>query len=112
MKSTQANLRQTLKDFSDSRKTLSKSSNAFYARRLPTKSSGSLLKSSAQSGTNFVYIFFRSESDFGRLLRKLLEDSRKTLGKLLEDFLGSFQMYSWKSSGSLLKSSAQSGTKE
>ncbi|KAF3600473.1 hypothetical protein F2Q69_00036483 [Brassica cretica] len=39
----------------DSRKTLGrllgKSSNAFYARRLPTKSSESLSKSSAQSGT-------------------------------------------------------------
>ncbi|KAL0660627.1 hypothetical protein Bca4012_097464 [Brassica carinata] len=39
----------------DSRKTfgilLGKSSNVFYARRLPTKSSESLLKSSAQSGT-------------------------------------------------------------
>ncbi|KAG5393083.1 hypothetical protein IGI04_023046 [Brassica rapa subsp. trilocularis] len=30
---------------------LGKSSNVFYARRLPTKFSGSLLKSSGQSGT-------------------------------------------------------------
>ncbi|CAN6840877.1 unnamed protein product [Brassica oleracea] len=57
-----SNLRQTLIDFSeDSRKTsqntLCKSSNAFYARRLPTKSSGSLPESSAQSGTNFGFVF-------------------------------------------------------
>ncbi|KAF2596817.1 hypothetical protein F2Q68_00008877 [Brassica cretica] len=62
-----SDLRQILEDFwdnswktlgrlsKDSRKTLRrllrKSSNAFYARRLPTKSSESLPKSSAQSGT-------------------------------------------------------------
>ncbi|KAL0747454.1 hypothetical protein Bca101_029456 [Brassica carinata] len=43
------------KNLINSRKTLGrlleKSSNVFYARRLPTKSSGSLPKSSAQSGT-------------------------------------------------------------
>ncbi|CAG7901227.1 unnamed protein product [Brassica rapa] len=57
-----SDLRETLKDFSeDPRKTfqntLGKSSNAFYARRLSTKSSGSLRKFSAQSGTNFGYVF-------------------------------------------------------
>ncbi|WZZ03526.1 hypothetical protein YC2023_089447 [Brassica napus] len=76
-----SDLRETLKDFSeDSRKTfqntLGKSSNAFYARRLSTKSSGSLPKSSAQSGTNFGY------SEFGKLLRRLLEN-----------FLGTLLMY-------------------
>ena len=54
-------LNQTLEDFSeDSWKTLErllgKSSNAFYARRRPTKSSGSLPKFSAQSYTNFGYV--------------------------------------------------------
>ncbi|KAF3550315.1 hypothetical protein DY000_02004389 [Brassica cretica] len=63
-------LNQTLEDFSeDSWKTLGrllgKSSNAFYSRRRPTKSSGSLPK------------FFRYELDFGRFLRRLLEDSQK-----------------------------------
>ena len=56
-------LSQTLKNFSEDswktlRRLLGKSSNAFYAIRLPTKSSGSLLKSYAQSDTNFGYVFF------------------------------------------------------
>ncbi|CAN7090816.1 unnamed protein product, partial [Brassica rapa subsp. narinosa] len=54
-------LRRLSKDFSEdfrktSQNTLGKSSNAFYARRLPTKSSGSLPKSYVQSGTNFGYV--------------------------------------------------------
>ena len=54
--------RHTLKDFlEDSRKTsqyiLGKYFNAFYARKLSTKSLESLLKSSAQSGINFGYVF-------------------------------------------------------
>ncbi|WZZ65509.1 hypothetical protein YC2023_076879 [Brassica napus] len=66
-------LSQTLEDFSeDFWKTLGrllrKSSNAFYARRCPTKYSRSLPK---------------SESDFGKFLRRLLEDYQKTLGILL-----------------------------
>ena len=118
---------------------LGKSSNAFCARRIPTKSSGNLLKSFAQSDTNFGYVFcefyildskklyiqpnvtvlfiiehkqyfwiffcfetiwmfwmcklFRSESDFGRLLRRLSKYSRKTLKRLLEDFLGSLLLH-------------------
>ncbi|KAG5388816.1 hypothetical protein IGI04_030357, partial [Brassica rapa subsp. trilocularis] len=36
--------------------TLGKSSNTFYARKLPTKSSGSVPKSSAQSGIHFEYV--------------------------------------------------------
>ncbi|KAF3508960.1 hypothetical protein F2Q69_00003604 [Brassica cretica] len=63
-------LNQTLEDFSeDSWKTLGrllgKSSNAFYARRRPTKSSGSLPK------------FFLYELEFERFLKRLLEDSQK-----------------------------------
>ena len=41
-------LSKTLEDFS---KTFGKSSSVFYARKFPTKSSRSLPKSSAQSGT-------------------------------------------------------------
>ena len=57
-----SDLSQTLEDFSkDSWKTLGrlpkKYSNAFDARRRPTKSSGSVMKFSAQSGTNFGYVF-------------------------------------------------------
>ncbi|KAG5399665.1 hypothetical protein IGI04_014272, partial [Brassica rapa subsp. trilocularis] len=80
-----SDLRQILKDFSEdfrttSQNTLGKCSNAFYARRLPTKSSGSLPTSYA-------------ESDLSQTLEKFSEDSWKTLGRLSEDFLGSFLMY-------------------
>ena len=51
-----SDLRQILEDFWDNSwktlgRLLGKSSNVFYARRLPTKFSESLPKSSAQSGT-------------------------------------------------------------
>ncbi|WZY88603.1 hypothetical protein YC2023_045338 [Brassica napus] len=75
-----SDLRQTLKDFSDdsrktSQNTLSKSSNAFYVRRFPTKSVGSLLPKVVQ------------------ILDKFWKTSHKTLGRLSEDFLGSLLMY-------------------
>ncbi|KAF2598831.1 hypothetical protein F2Q68_00011397 [Brassica cretica] len=62
-------------DFSgDSWKTLErllgKSSNALNARRRPTKSPGSLPKFKNAN-------FFRYELNFGRFLRRLLEDSQK-----------------------------------
>ncbi|KAF3547085.1 hypothetical protein DY000_02007481 [Brassica cretica] len=87
-----SDLRQTLKDFSktfgrllkDSRKTPRKTSRqvfyAFYSRRLPTKFSRSLMKSYGQS-------------DLSPTLKDFLEDSWKTLERLLKDFLGSFLMY-------------------
>ena len=53
-----------------------------------------------------MQFFFRSESDIGRLLRRFLEDSQKTLGRLLGKSSNVFY------SGSLPKSSVQSGTKE
>ncbi|KAG5400800.1 hypothetical protein IGI04_015407, partial [Brassica rapa subsp. trilocularis] len=56
-----------------------KSSNAFYARRFFTKSSGSLLKSSAKS-------------DLSQTLEDFTDDSWKTLRRLSEDFLGSLQI--------------------
>ncbi|WZZ72026.1 hypothetical protein YC2023_083396 [Brassica napus] len=49
-----SDLRQTLKDFSEDFSE-GKSSNAIYARRLPTKSSGSFRQSSVQSDTNRKY---------------------------------------------------------
>ena len=63
----------------------------------------------------FEYVdFFRSESDFERFLRRLLKDSRKTLGRLIENSSNIFyaRILPTKSSWSLPKSSAQSGTKE
>ncbi|CAN6890992.1 unnamed protein product, partial [Brassica oleracea] len=60
----------------------------------------------------------KSKSDFGRLLIRLLEDSRKTswetLGRLLEKSSNVFyaRRLPTKSSGSLPKSSVQSDTKE
>ncbi|WZY93133.1 hypothetical protein YC2023_065462 [Brassica napus] len=84
---------------------LGKSSNAFYARRLPMKFSRSLMKFYPQSGTNFAY------SDFGKLHRRLLEDSRKTLGRLLGKSSNAFyaRRLPTKSSGSLPKSYIKSG---
>ncbi|KAL0758439.1 hypothetical protein Bca101_074589 [Brassica carinata] len=75
----------------DSQKTLGRlfrsllrnSSNAFYARRLPTKSPGNLPKSSAQSGINFVYVFYFS--DLGQILEDFWDNSWKTLGRLSKD---------------------------
>ncbi|WZY98948.1 hypothetical protein YC2023_071277 [Brassica napus] len=103
---------ESLKDFSedsrvseDSQKTLErllrsllrKSSNVFYARRLPMKSSGSLSK------------FWKTS---GIILGKLSEDSRKTLGRLLgKSFIFYARRLSTKSSESLPNSSPQSGTK-
>ncbi|KAG5401448.1 hypothetical protein IGI04_016055 [Brassica rapa subsp. trilocularis] len=70
---------QTLKDFSeDSRKTsqntLGKSYSAYYARRLPTKSSESLPKSSVQGDF----------SDLSQTLENFSVDSWKTLIRHLE----------------------------
>ncbi|CAN6846313.1 unnamed protein product, partial [Brassica oleracea] len=72
---------------------LGKSSNAFYAIRLPAQN------------------FFRSESNFGIFLGRLLEDSQKTLGKLLGKYSNVFygRRLPAKSSGSLPKSYAQGG---
>ena len=95
-----SDLNQTLEDFlKDSwkilRGLLEKSSNAFYARRRSTKSSGSFPK--------FVYAEF---SDMSSTLENFSENSWKTLrncqktlgrlknlGRLLADFLGSLLMY-------------------
>ncbi|KAG5389298.1 hypothetical protein IGI04_030839 [Brassica rapa subsp. trilocularis] len=93
-------MRQTLKNFSeDSQKTLGKSSNTFFARRLSTKSPGSLPKSSIQNGTYFGYTLKRLLGKYSNAFY-----ARRLLGKFSNAF------YATKSSGSLLKSSAQSDT--
>ncbi|KAG5410628.1 hypothetical protein IGI04_006947 [Brassica rapa subsp. trilocularis] len=80
-----SDLNQTLENFSEDswktlRRLLGKFSNAFYARRRPTKSLRSLPKFSAQSYTNFGYTL----KDFSEDSWKTLRNSRKTLGRLLE----------------------------
>ncbi|KAF2555331.1 hypothetical protein F2Q68_00015236 [Brassica cretica] len=97
-----SDLRLTLKDFSvDSRKTSRQAFNAFYARRPPTKSSGSLLPKVTLE-------------DFSEDSWKTLRNSRKTLDRLLEKSSNVFyaRRLPTKSSGSLPNSSAQSGTME
>ncbi|KAF2576684.1 hypothetical protein F2Q70_00002583 [Brassica cretica] len=96
-----SDLSQTLKNFSeDCWKTLGrllgKSSNAFYSRILPMKSSGSLPKSFDQS-------------DLSQTLENFSEDSWKTLKRLLGKSSNAFYAIRLhtKSSGSLLKSYAQ-----
>ncbi|KAF3590619.1 hypothetical protein DY000_02020935 [Brassica cretica] len=93
-----SDLKQTLKDFlEDSWKTLGKSFNVFYARGLPTKSSGSLPKSSEvfcpKLWKTSQKTLGRISEDSWKILGRLMEDSRKTLKRLLEDFLGSLLMY-------------------
>ncbi|KAF3496026.1 hypothetical protein DY000_02053929 [Brassica cretica] len=112
-----SDLRQTLKDFlEDSRKiswkTLGKSSNAFYARRLLEDFPQSL-QEVFQSLLPQVTLEDFSE-DSWKILVRLLENSRKTLGRLLGKSYNVFygRRFPTKSSGSFLKSSAQSGTKE
>ncbi|KAL0771804.1 hypothetical protein Bca101_036955 [Brassica carinata] len=62
---------------------------------------------------NVVQILDISESDFGKLLRNLLEDYWKTLGRLLGKSSNVFygRRLPAKSSESLPKSSVQGGTK-
>ncbi|KAG5406882.1 hypothetical protein IGI04_013001, partial [Brassica rapa subsp. trilocularis] len=100
-----SDLNQTLENFlKDSWKTLGrllgKSSIAFYARRRPTKFSGSLPKFPAQSYTNFGYTL----EDFSEDSWKTLKNSRKTLGRLLEKSFNVFyaRKLPTKFSGSLL----------
>ncbi|WZZ69941.1 hypothetical protein YC2023_081311 [Brassica napus] len=87
---TKQSLKKSIEDFSEdfwktfrnSQKTLGrlpkKSSNVFYARRLPTKSSRSLPKSYAQSGYK------------GMMSSGTSCDNENTSGKLSEDFFRSF----------------------
>ncbi|KAG5375529.1 hypothetical protein IGI04_040125, partial [Brassica rapa subsp. trilocularis] len=101
-----------------SQKTLEKSSNAFFARRLPTKFSGNLPKSleslptsSVQNSTNIGYTLGRllgkSSNAFyaGKLPTKssesLLKSSAQNLSQTLEDFLED----PWKIFGKLMENS-------
>ena len=94
-----SDLNHTLEDFlEDSWKTLGrllgKSSNAFYARRRPTKSSGSLPSLNMQIFQIWVRLWKISRKTLGRLLetiRRLLADS-ETLKRLLRSLLMYFML--------------------
>ncbi|KAF3488229.1 hypothetical protein F2Q69_00052176 [Brassica cretica] len=101
-----------------------KTSNAFYARRLPMKSSGSLKSSEVFCLKCHLNAFeYADFSDLRHILEDFWDNSSKTLGRLSKDsrktlgrLLGKSSVcYSrrlpTKSSESLPKSSAQSGTK-
>ncbi|KAF3540044.1 hypothetical protein F2Q69_00020469 [Brassica cretica] len=103
-----------LKDYSDdsqktSRNTLDKSSNAFYARQYFRQDFHEVFRSLLPKVVQILdmyFVFFRSESDFGKLLRRLSEDFLKSSNPFYAIRLPT-KSSGAKSSGSLLKSSAQ-----
>ncbi|KAF3554956.1 hypothetical protein F2Q69_00013151 [Brassica cretica] len=110
-----SDLRQTLKYFSeDFRKTSQNTFGRLLRILLASLLMHFMLEDFPRNLQEVFYpIFFRSESDFGKLLRKLLEDYWKTLGRLLGKSSNVFyaRRLPVKSSESLPKSSVQGGTK-
>ncbi|KAG5378087.1 hypothetical protein IGI04_025929, partial [Brassica rapa subsp. trilocularis] len=79
---------------------LSKSSNAFYARRLHTKSSRSLLPKVHLNVFEFAVF-----SDMRQTLKDFLENSQNTLGKSSKDFFA--RRLSMKSSHEVSRKSSE-----